>query len=1041
MAKKYIPIIAGIIAVVAIIVIAIIGSNPDLRNRDIYVNSITVTTEHNGTIKDNNEEIKYFYMTGDNTNIVDGRVTFKLDYTVSPANATQKTVKFTSSNTEVATVDENGLVTFIRNEAVFITLTAKDERAVTTRVQLVWPAEVDSGMTVGLDDNNNITFTNVGASQFFNFEGNTLTLYSGMNYAFDTDAVITLSDSTSADFENGALTTSGVGTFTLTFVFGTGDTAVTKEVNVEVVEYINNFQMGTSYSAYLNTVANLGSDSVALNFLNTEAMPYEVGAGNAFHFDISVQNQDMESVSLANAHLVYTVYEVIDGENSLVADNSTVFTVNEDGTLQFKPETVGKSYQVSVVPEYNFLNRQPITFNFKVVEGVNVYTHSELKTNFAKLDVNNIILHSTIVAEVEENQLDPDGRLINFDALTANNGVTGDIYTRLYTEETLVSHADDLSITISGNYFSIDASDIPYLTVLGNGSGYSNYDPLEWTENSGYPCASVQTAIFKVQENTADAYNTGVEKTNVVNFNINNLRLEGNTSTGILYDEDYPVDDDGNPIVPDDEAAIIADQGSSSAGFMGRGAVKINTNNVVILKTNIGVYVTGSCGGAKTDYTLINDSWAIGVFGWRTTGLELRNTTISRAGGAAVNVTDATITDAYSPAWMDATITFGPNVIVDNYVAGTEGYFIVNGMASVATKLKADLNPRIQAMNKTVLKQETASDGTGNYSVFNFVIQFGRENNNYKLTDHVIHNVGAEDGWQTYVSGMYLERQGEYLVNVNNSNERYAITGTTCTINKTVDSQITLKFFTGYNGEEEQYAVHERKSGYFDNNPVVNAFEGIGLSGVGSVNISDAILMAGLVAGYIQDENFDAYITTGGTPSEGTAAYLVENEDKFATTINGVEGLDVTITSIKAKIIEKIENLGNGNLTNGLGVFATTLSDIEKVLYLCDQEMLTLITTNLATYNSLIEDPRLSDVPGAAQLLQGLVAGFEQVRTAASADTTAVSAAVAISCNVGTYNIKEDKETDLELLEVKINSSLMGDFSGILIYAGLFDIA
>ena len=50
MAKKYIPIIAGIIAVVAIIVIAIIGSNPDLRNRDIYVNSITVTTEHNGTI-------------------------------------------------------------------------------------------------------------------------------------------------------------------------------------------------------------------------------------------------------------------------------------------------------------------------------------------------------------------------------------------------------------------------------------------------------------------------------------------------------------------------------------------------------------------------------------------------------------------------------------------------------------------------------------------------------------------------------------------------------------------------------------------------------------------------------------------------------------------------------------------------------------------------------------------------------------------------------------------------------------------------------
>ena len=145
MAKKYIPIIAGVVAIIAIIVIAIIGSNPDLRNRNVYVSAITVTTQANGTIKDNNEDIKYYYMTEDNTNVTDGKYTFKLEYTVSPANATEKTVNFTSSDTTVATVDENGLVTFERNESVYITLTAKDERAVSTRVQLVWPADEVGG--------------------------------------------------------------------------------------------------------------------------------------------------------------------------------------------------------------------------------------------------------------------------------------------------------------------------------------------------------------------------------------------------------------------------------------------------------------------------------------------------------------------------------------------------------------------------------------------------------------------------------------------------------------------------------------------------------------------------------------------------------------------------------------------------------------------------------------------------------------------------------------------------------------------------------
>ena len=1041
MAKKYIPIIAGVVAIIAIIVIAIIGSNPDLRNRNVYVSAITVTTQANGTIKDNNEDIKYYYMTDDNTTITDGKYTFKLEYTVSPANATEKTVNFTSSDTTVATVDENGLVTFERNESVYITLTAKDERAVSTRVQLVWPADVDSGISVSLDNNNELVYNKIGNTQFYSVEEGTLYLYKGMNYAISTNAVITVSDSTVIDFEEGSLNTLTTGTFTITFTFGEGESAQTKTQNVEVVEYINNFQMGASYSAYLNTISNLNNDSLALNFLNAEAMPYEVGASNAFHFDLTVQNQDLASVSLLDANLVYTVYEVIDGENSLVEDNSSVFTVNQDGTLQFKTTSIGKSYQVSVLPKYNFLNRQAVTFNFKVVDGVNVYTHDELKTNFADLDVNNIILHSTIVAEVEENQLDPNGRLINFDSLTSNNGVTGDIYTRLYTEEEINNHADNLDITLSGNYFRIDASNIPFITVLGAGSGYSNYDPLSWTQDSGYPCASIQTAIFKVQDVTGDAYNTGIEKTNIVNFNISNLSLEGNTSTGILYDN-FPTDPEtGLPVVPDDEAQVIADQGSSSAGFMGRGAVKINTNNVIVLKTNIGIYVTGSCGGITTNYTMLNDSWANGIFGWRTTTVTIENTTVQSSGGAAINFTDATVTDAYSEDWMDVTLTIGENVVIDNYVSGTEGYFIVNNLSAVVPKLKGQLNPQIQNLGKTVLKNEVI-DGQ-DYSLFNFVIQFGKEKNNYSINDYVINNIGSEDGWRVYVPGMWLERQGEYLVNVNNPNESYLVgNNTTYTItNKTVDSQITINMFTGYDNDEPVYTTLERKSGYY-NNAVTTAFNGVGLGGVSKIsNVDDALLLAGVVGGYITDESFANYILGISTPPQQgtTVATLLHGEDTLIKTAEGL-GLNLGITSTLDKIKAKISALGGGNLQTGLSNFAGLsandpegLEGVSQLVYLCDYDILSNIKANIAKFNELVNDPMFSSYQTQ---IQSIIAGYELVQTGASSNSTVVQATVAITCNNDLIDI-QDSDGTTNLIEVKINSDLLGEFSGILIFAGL----
>lgn len=1031
MAKKWIPIIAVIVAIVAIIVIAVIGSNPSSRNKTVYVTNINVTTPHTGIYNDESRgDVKYFMLNDDNTTLVDGKSTFDIDYEVVPTNATYKEVTFTSSDTDVATVDEDGVVTFLSNNAVFITLTSQDEREISTTVQLVWEPATSSEFSITLGDNDEVTYQSLDDTQLFSVEGDTLYLYEGMSYVMNSDAVIETTENAYSTFENGVLTTTAKGSFTFTLTFD-GKEPITQ--NVEVVEYINTFARGTSYTSYQSTKDNIGQT----NYLNKDVENYQVGVDSPYHFDIVIQNDELETVSLADANLEYTVYDITDGE-TLIKDNTQVFTVNADGSLSFVKTNVGKTYRVVVEPKYNFLNRNALTFEFELTNGVNAFTHYDLKEYFADLDVNNIVIHSNISVIVESNQLDPSGRLVNFANVSDNNGVTGDIYTRRYTSSDIGN--GNLDINLIGNYFTIDATNMPYLSVT---DGYT-FGILEWTESSGYPCASIQTAIFKVQDASGDAYNTGVEKEEdeIVNFNVKNLRLTGNTSTGIIYETD---EETGEPIIEDDEAQVIADQGSTSAGFMGRGAVVVSTDNVIITNTNIGIYVTGSFGGIDADYTYIFDSWANGTFGWRTSKVELANTTIRQAGGAAINVTDATVSDAYSPEWMDVTFTFGPNLVVDNYVTGAEGYFIVNNLSTVVPALKGELDGTLRtALSKTVLKD--SEDG----SIFNFVIQFSREDSNYSIRDYEISNIGSEDGWRVYVPGRWLVRQGEYLVNENNPNERFLVgdNQSTTITNITVDSQFVMNMFKDYNDSEPEYVTIERKSGYFTNNPVVTAFNGVGLAGISEItSTDDALLIAGVAGGYMTDENFVQDITGQGTAT-GSVATLLNGEETLIQTIEGIlDGYGMSgmfdMTSTKQVIKDKISALGS-DISSGLVQF-DTLNDMQKIVYLCDVELLNNINNNIETFNTIlplidnfIQDPEQNAYAKAN--IQAIIDGYAQVAAGARANSTLVQATVAITCNNNQLSFKDSNGTDdLNLIEAKINRDALGQFSGILIYAGLFD--
>ena len=636
--------------------------------------------------------------------------------------------------------------------------------------------------------------------------------------------------------------------------------------------------------------------------------------------------------------------------------------------------------------------------------------------------------------------------------------MTGDIYTRRYTSSDIGN--GNLDINLIGNYFTIDATNMPYLSVT---NGYT-FGILEWTESSGYPCASIQTAIFKVQDASGDAYNTGIEKEEdeIVNFNVKNLRLTGNTSTGIIYE----TDEGGEPIIEDDEAQVIANQGSSSAGFMGRGAVVVSADNVVITNTNIGIYVTGSFGGIDTNNTYIFDSWANGVFGWRTTSMSLENTTIRQAGGAAICVTDATITDQYAPEWMDVTFNFGPNIIVDNYVTGAEGYFIVNNLSTVVPTLKGQLDSSLQSLlGKTVLKDVVTDEGTE--STFNFVIQFGKEQNNYAYENKNIGNIGSEDGWETYIGGMWLVREGNYLLNKNNPSEKWEITGTTTTITKTTDSQFIMNI---YNDSTEEYERIERRSGYYTSLPTGASVNGAYVTGISEItNADDAYLMAGVAGGYMQDDNFAADITGLGTAS-GQVATLLNGEvtliesltpfmpllDQFSSMLPELANINTDLTATKQVIYNKIAALGGDNIQAGLQAFSTALSDdMQKIVYLCDATLLNNIKTNIETFNTVLEllnqfgdaIPTFTSGQVTSEQIEqlkagitGVVNGYAQVLAGAKLQPSLALIPTALTLSNNQLGFTDGTE-NVNLIEAKINNDLLGDFSGIYICAGIYDVA
>ena len=125
--KKSVIILIGVIYVASIALVTFFGLKHNTFFNDVAVSNITIVNEG---IKYTRDGQKYIVIPiGDNT--------FQIEYTVSPDDAVNKNVTFIyDEQSTIATVDENGLVTFNKNGSITVYVTASDGNGASDKIEI-----------------------------------------------------------------------------------------------------------------------------------------------------------------------------------------------------------------------------------------------------------------------------------------------------------------------------------------------------------------------------------------------------------------------------------------------------------------------------------------------------------------------------------------------------------------------------------------------------------------------------------------------------------------------------------------------------------------------------------------------------------------------------------------------------------------------------------------------------------------------------------------------------------------------------------------
>ena len=391
--------------------------------------------------------------------------TEQLTATVAPTNATNKSVTWSSSNTGVATVSNNGLVTGVSAGTSTITVTTVDgAKQATCLITVVRP---------GLSNNANLSALSVNTGILSPaFNANTVSYTANVIYG---ETSITVS-ATPAD-ANATVTGTGshslnVGSNTINVVVTAQDETTQKTYTIIVVRLKNNANLSA-------LSVNQGSLSPAFN---ANTVSYTVNVANSVK-DISVSATPED----ADATVAGT------GNHSLNAGNNTILVVvtAHDGTTQ-------KIYTITVIRA--ILSNNANLGSLAVNSGTLVPSFSPDITDYT-VNVENGVSIITITAEPEEDEAVISGNgqcslkmgdnIIKIE-VTAPSGTITMVYTVVVVREQLTKVEDNQNAPLKA--YPNPAQD--HITISGlQGNGFLTVIDMAGRQLIRHQIASTQETI------------------------------------------------------------------------------------------------------------------------------------------------------------------------------------------------------------------------------------------------------------------------------------------------------------------------------------------------------------------------------------------------------------------------------------------------------------------------------------------------------------------------------------------------------------------
>ena len=264
-----------------------------------------------------------------------------------------------------------------------------------------------------------------------------------------------------------------------------------------------------------------------------------------------------------------------------------------------------------------------------------------------------------------------------------SNFNTASIFTRGWANSENGKYVSAEDLVIEGNYYTIDGSDLPYITTQFNvGSLFG----------STYHIQNVSVSLFETLTYANTTYRNLEIIGNTSNAN-NTINSEGQT----LSIKDYMEMTSGGYIGIRAHEHNTEPSGRSKPE--GEGATKVTTENVIVRNCVLGFSVSDYA-VAEINDTYITDIWGNGVYGHGGTTYSFNNLKIRNCGGPAVD-----IEDNYTGMGMKNPIvelSLG-QMDIGNYISGEEPWFKAYNMEVIAMGMKSQVDAMLQAKGQSSL--------------------------------------------------------------------------------------------------------------------------------------------------------------------------------------------------------------------------------------------------------------------------------------------------------------------------------------------------